>query len=113
MDISSDQILDFIVLQKGLVDDEMEKPACDKLLTRLRNYGLFLSDRHRGIRKMMRDCYPDIIHEFDVWYICKSLAKKIKSVEKNAPGIEKWKSSILNHLWLCSKSCNGNEDELN
>lgn len=117
MDVKTDKIIDFIVLQKGLVAGELEKPACDKLLTRLIekdgiNIDLFLTDRHRGIRKMMREKYDGILHEFDVWHVSKSLAKAIKAVEKKAPTLEGWKPSIINHLWWSSMTCDANDDVL-
>ena len=82
--VKTSKIIDFIVVQKGIITGELEKPACDALLTRLLEYGidikLFLSDRHRGIRKMISEKYSAINHEFDVWHVCKSLGK---SLEKN------------------------------
>lgn len=116
MDVNIEKIIDFIVLQKGMVPGELEKPACDNLLQRVISYGLsivlFLSDRHRGIRKLIRTEYPAITHEFDVWHISKSLAKLIKALSNKAPRLDDWKQSILNHLWWCSQTCGGNEDEL-
>jgi hypothetical protein len=92
MDVNTETIIDFIVLQKGMVAGELEKPACDSLLSRVVSYGLqidlFLSDRHRGIRKLIRTEYPDITHEFDVWHISKSLGKLIKASSKKAPRLD-------------------------
>lgn len=116
MEVDTDKIIDFIVLQKGLVNGELEKPACDQLLSRLIDcelpIKLFLSDRHRGIRKLIRTQYPQITHEFDVWHVCKSLGKRIKTIESKAPGLESWKTSIMNHLWWSSMTCEENEQIL-
>lgn len=69
-----------------MVTDNLEKAACNKMLHKLQNDNilptLFLSDRHREIRLLLRKEFPTIIHEFDVWHIAKSLTKAIKSTEK-------------------------------
>jgi transposase-like protein len=85
MDLETDKILDFIVLQRGQVDGELEKQACDRLLSKFEAKGvkfkLFLSDRHMGIRCMMKQKYSHIEHQFDVWHLAKSLVKRLKSVD--------------------------------
>lgn len=86
MNLHSNQIVDFEIVQKGQVTGELEKAACQKVLHRLQNSDfnveLFLSDRHRGIRCMLRNEFPQVRHQFDVWHLAKSLAKKLKGVEK-------------------------------
>lgn len=115
MDINNGKIVDFVVLQKGQVDGELEKPACEILLERLTKklkVTLFVSDRHRGVRKLMRTKYPSITHEFDVWHLSKSLAKKLKAIGKHSNLILAWSQSIVNHLWWSSKTCDNNEEML-
>ncbi|KAJ8888879.1 hypothetical protein PR048_008373 [Dryococelus australis] len=54
MDVNSGKVVDFVVLRKGQVYGEFEKPACETLLERLPQklkVNLFVSDRHSGIRK--------------------------------------------------------------
>lgn len=73
MDLDSDKIIDFVVLQKGLIVGEA---ACEKVLDRLKekmNITLFLSDRHRGIRKLIRTKYEWMGYQFDIWHMAKSL----------------------------------------
>ena len=38
---------------------------------------VFVSDRHRGIAKWIRENHPTITHYFDQWHIAKSVAKKM------------------------------------
>lgn len=113
MDVHRDKIIDFIVLQKGQISGDLEKPACDKLLSRLLEEGvnieLFLSDRHRGVRKLLRTKFSNICHEFDVWHLAKSLGKKLKEIGKKAPLLQNWKNSIINHLWWSCQTCGGDE----
>lgn len=115
MDIDSGKIVDFVVLQKGQVVGELEKPACETLLNRLLKHikiSLFVSDRHRGIRKMMRTQFGAIIHEFDVWHISKSLTKKLKAAGNEFELIKDWTASVINHLWWSSQTCEGNDEVL-
>ena len=63
------------------------------------NIKLFLSDRHKGVRYLLRTQYPDIEHAFDGWHIPKSLMKMMKALDKNHPEVKAWKASINNHLW--------------
>ncbi|KAJ8885265.1 hypothetical protein PR048_011462 [Dryococelus australis] len=73
---------------------------------------LFVSDRHCGIHKLMRTKYPSITHEFDVWHLSKSLAKKLKAIGKHSYLIQAWSQSIINNLWWSSKACDNNEEML-
>jgi hypothetical protein len=104
MDLHSGLIIDFELLQKGVIKGELEKAACQKLLNKLItqehcNIELFLSDRHKGVRFFLKTHYPNVQHEFDVWHLSKSLMKKLKSLDKRKyPEIEAWKTSINNHL---------------
>ncbi|KAF4514207.1 UNVERIFIED_CONTAM: hypothetical protein B566_EDAN019252 [Ephemera danica] len=117
MDVVTNLIIDFIVIQRGMVEGELEKAACFLLVTRLFSYfgskfSVLLTDRHRGVAKMMRENFPSIEHCYDIWHLAKSIAKKIDSVARKLPLLSAWKSSIINHLWFCAKSCNSNAELL-
>ncbi|XP_063909811.1 uncharacterized protein LOC135127297 [Zophobas morio] len=116
MDLNTTKVIDFMVIQKGMVTGDLEKAACDKILHKLIHEDLkisvFLSDRHRGIRHLLRTKYSELNHQFDVWHMAKNLAKKIKTVEKKAPLLAAWKSSIVNHLWWAAQTCGGDPDLL-
>ena len=117
MDLHSQKVVDFEVVQKGMIKGELEKPGCDRMLEKLVktekcDIKLFLTDRHKGVRWLLRTKYPEITHEFDVWHLSKSLMKKFKGFEKKYPKLHLWKPSINNHLWYCAQSCNGDGDLL-
>ncbi|KAJ8890395.1 hypothetical protein PR048_009903 [Dryococelus australis] len=46
----------------------------------------------------MRTKYPSITHEFDVWCLSKSLAKKLKAIEKHSYLIQAWSQTTEKHL---------------
>ena len=67
---------------------------------------IFISDRHRGIGKWIRECHPKIQHFFDQWHIAKGIVKKVlaASKEKGCKRIAKWTTSVRNHVYWCSTS---------
>lgn len=60
--------------------------------------------------KILRESYPDLQHEFDLWHIVKGIHKKLLSSKQ--PTLVPWVRSIGNHLWYCASTCNGNADKL-
>jgi hypothetical protein len=63
MDIKIKTILDFVLLQRGMVDGDLEKAACEKVLNEMTSklpIKLFLSDRYRDVGIMLGTKYPDI-----------------------------------------------------
>ena len=67
---------------------------------------IFISDRHRGIAKWIREAHPAIKHFFDQWHICKGVIKKMlaASKEKGCEIIQKWTRGVRNHIYWCSIS---------
>ena len=43
---------------------------------------VFISDRHRGVAKWIRECHPQVKHFFDTWHIAKGIAKKMLAASK-------------------------------
>lgn len=92
MDLHTSKIIDFILVQKGMFQGDLERKACELLLENLTNeenmkIKLFLSDRHKGIRYYLRTQHPEIEHEFDLWHLTKSLMKRLKTLEKKHPDV--------------------------
>lgn len=114
MDLKTNKILDFVLCQRGLVEGDLEKAACEKALEKVTKelpaVKLFLSDRHRGVGLLLRTKFPEIHHEFDVWHLAKSLMKKLSTAEKKSKLLSEWKRAITNHLWWSSETCQGNGD---
>jgi hypothetical protein len=114
MDVRTNRIVDFKVMQRKQTAGDLEKAACTALmkdLSSVLDIKLFISDRHRGIALLMRTEHPSIRHEFDVWHMAKSLRKRLAGVN-NSPLISLWQPSIQNHLWWSSQTCGGNDDML-
>lgn len=117
MDLKSEKILDFEVVQRKQVVGDLEKAGCERVLRRLRDgdhvpIKLMATDRHRGIGLLMRTTFPEVHHEFDVWHLAKSLQKKIRALEKKTPQLAQWKAAISHHLWWSSMTCQNNADSL-
>lgn len=67
---------------------------------------VFVSDRHKGIAKWVRECNPSTVHYFDQWHIAKSIVKKLfaASKQKGCEIIGSWIPAVRNHLYWCSTS---------
>ncbi|XP_056425796.1 uncharacterized protein LOC130367402 [Hyla sarda] len=89
----------------------LEKMAFKKTLEELIEKDLHIAkiatDRHVSIRKILREQYPYIEHQFDVWHLAKSVGNKIAAGAKNKANevLNKWIQPIKNHLWWCSRTC--------
>lgn len=90
----------------------MEKHGFRICLDKIEDSGvkveLIATDRHAGIRKLMRVEYPHIKHNFDVWHFAKSVKKKLlaKAKKKDCEDLIAWIQAISNHLWWCCFNCN-------
>ncbi|XP_065067015.1 uncharacterized protein LOC135692760 isoform X2 [Rhopilema esculentum] len=66
----------------------------------------FISDRHRGVAKWIRESLPHVHHYYDIWHVARTLTKKvtIASKERNCEILGTWCSTIRNHLYWCATS---------
>lgn len=73
------------------------KNVMDRMISEGLEVGIFASDRHVGIRKMLRENCSDIIQQFDVWHYGKSIKKKlsIASQKKFGKEIVPWIDKIV------------------
>ena len=55
---------------------------------------------------MMRESYPHIKHEYDLWQIAKGLKKKL--IASKNQELTPWVRSIRNHLWYAAATCDSN-----
>ncbi|XP_072022164.1 uncharacterized protein [Amphiura filiformis] len=119
MDMDTDLIVDMEVVQKTEVtsSNAMEKEGCRRLLDRLEGEMLIdvlATDRHLGIQKMMREDYDYINHQYDVWHLAKSVAKKLrqKAQKRDCGELMDWIPAIKTHLWWAAASCGGDAEEM-
>ncbi|XP_073721471.1 uncharacterized protein [Misgurnus anguillicaudatus] len=81
MDESNKQIVAFELMQVSQASSSvaMEPLAFKKGLEKILDEGIDVkvvtTDRHPSIRKIMREEYPQIIHQFDPWHVAKGLKK--------------------------------------
>ena len=120
MNIDGNEIIDFRVVHKGQVANSslMEKEGLKIVLARLQDSGVIkkslATDRHKQIRKYMREEHQEIKHQFDVWHVTKSIKKKLVAAanKKENQDLMPWIKSIINHFWWCCASCKGDVIEL-
>ncbi|XP_056406023.1 uncharacterized protein LOC130297504 [Hyla sarda] len=113
MDADSKKICAFHVqqLEPNTTSVGLEKIAFRKTLQQLLDKDLEIStiatDRHVSIRKILREEFPYIDHEFDVWHFAKSVGNKLAAgaKNKNTQVLHSWIQPVKNHLWWCSRTC--------
>eukprot|EP00057_Strongylocentrotus_purpuratus_P007988 XP_011662462.1 PREDICTED: uncharacterized protein LOC105437502 [Strongylocentrotus purpuratus] len=90
------------------------KRALDELLQAGCSVATVATDRHTGIRKLVREEYARIDHQFDIWHMTKSVVKKLtaKSKQKENEGLGPWIRAVTNHLWWAATNCKGDEELL-
>ncbi len=56
------------------------------------NIRVFITDRHRGIAKWIREQKPSTSHFYDIWHVARSIQKVLLklSKEKGCERIAKW-----------------------
>jgi len=95
---------------------KMEKLGLERSLQFVIGTGITIkvlaTDRHLGIQAFMKDEYPQIEHQFDVWHVAKSVKKKLtqKASKKEASDLLPWIPSISNHLYWSAQSSEGDPD---
>lgn len=88
----------------------MELEGCKLCFQYLMKVGLaikvFVSDRHRGIAKWIREKQPTVKHYFDQWHVAKGLVKKLLAASKlkGCEVISEWIKGVKNHIFWCSTS---------
>ena len=96
----------------------MELEGAKRSFGFLKSVGLsisvFISDRHRGIAKWIRESQPRCAHFFDIWHIARSIGKAMIKVskEKGCEKIGDWVKGVRNHLYWCVTSTKQGFQEL-
>ncbi|XP_056128559.1 uncharacterized protein LOC130106453 [Rhinichthys klamathensis goyatoka] len=120
MDDSTNQIVGFELMQVSQASSSvaMEPLAFKKALEKILDEGIDVkvvtTDRHPSIRKIMREEYPSIIHQFDPWHVAKGFKKKMvaASNRKEYKDLSPWVRSVSNHMWWSCCTSKGDAQEL-
>lgn len=90
--------------------NQMELEGAKRCFAFLKTAGVpintFVSDRHSGIAKWMREHQQDTKHYSDIWHLARSVAKKMlkASKVKGCEIILHWIKGVRNHLYWCATS---------
>nr|XP_055071078.1 uncharacterized protein si:dkeyp-30e7.2 isoform X1 [Misgurnus anguillicaudatus] len=120
MDDFTNQIVTFELIQVTQAKSSvaMEPMGFKKGLEKLLDEGIHVkvvtTDRHPSIRKIMREDFPNIEHQFDPWHTAKAIKKKLvlASNRKNCMDLAPWIKSVSNHMWWSCSSSKGDTKEL-
>ncbi|XP_069833049.1 uncharacterized protein [Dendropsophus ebraccatus] len=120
MDVKTQKILAFDIQQLcgGAKSAGLKKIACKKALDYLLredlNVRILCTDRHASIRKMIKDVYSAIVHEYDVHHVAKSIGKKLlmASKRKNCEELAHWIGPAKNHLCWSANNCSQDPNKL-
>ncbi|KAJ8049969.1 hypothetical protein HOLleu_02957 [Holothuria leucospilota] len=121
MDIETEKVVDFELVQVSETGSsvKMEAVGFDRCFSRVLNdhkleTEKFASDRHVSIRKLMKDNYKGVKHNFDVFHLAKNISSKLRKIakKKGNEDIECWIKSINNHVRWCSRNCGKDPSKL-
>lgn len=120
MDSETDKILEFFIAHVSNAGNSqrMEPYAFKKVLDMILEMGVIIStlttDRHKSVKKLMKEKYKDILHQFDVWHFSKNIKSVLREAtkKKKYESLNPWTKSIINHFWWSCKTCEGNADIL-
>ncbi len=93
----------------------MELRGFTECLAILEDHGInvtgIATDRHVQIAAFMKHERPDLMHQFDVFHVAKSITKSLRQVaqKKSNEQLLPWIQSVSNHLWWSCKTCQGDE----
>ncbi|XP_065195097.1 uncharacterized protein LOC135826412 [Sycon ciliatum] len=95
----------------------MEKAGFIRVLDRCKEalaVDVVVTDRSPSIKATIRDQYPGICHQFDVWHFAKNVASKLRSAchRKSHAPLLAWIPAIISHFWWCCSNCDGSADLL-
>ena len=120
MNESNNEIIDYFIahVRNAGNSQNMEKYGLKYLLeyftARGININTITTDQHIQIRKFLREEYPDICHQYDIWHKSKNIRKKLEKVAKKKAfqDLKPWLKSIINHFWWSCANCGGDVDKL-
>ncbi|KAM4697727.1 LOW QUALITY PROTEIN: uncharacterized protein WCC33_013324 [Rhinophrynus dorsalis] len=118
MDLSSKKIVDFETSPlAGCSPFSIEKTfqSClDRILDEELDVHIVATDCNAGIKKLIREKYAFINHQYNIWHYVKGLKKDLVTASKvrECEDIASWIHPIINHFWWSVKTCGGDETML-
>ena len=124
MDMKTNKLVDRETVQVSEVSSSnaMEKVECRRVLDRIEQrlpVNILATDQHLGIQKMVCKKFDFAQHQYDVWHLAKSVAKKKKKKKKwqkaKNKGCEQlmpWIPAIKTYLWWSAVTCEGNAQNI-
>ncbi|KAG0423115.1 hypothetical protein HPB47_001081 [Ixodes persulcatus] len=118
MEMNINRIIHFEIVQSTEVksSSHMEKEGLKRSLDNMINQGLtigmLVTDRHIGVKAMMKSDYSDTRHRFDAWHLAKgkdALPYWEMSKGKNKILLS-WLKSIRSHVYWCAQTSGDNGD---
>ncbi|XP_063287038.1 uncharacterized protein LOC134572165 isoform X2 [Pelobates fuscus] len=96
----------------------VESKAFRKCVQQVHRDGLKIAylatDKNLGIKKIMREEYNNIKHQFDIWQYCKSLQRKLSTITKQRHyrDLAPWNTAIVKHMRIACCTSKGNVELL-
>ncbi|XP_075693301.1 uncharacterized protein LOC142660564 [Rhinoderma darwinii] len=120
MDVASKKMCSFSVERvtpqvtlAGLEKIGFQK-AIGELQTMNADVKMIVTDRNVAIQEILKENYPGIVHQFDLWHLSKSIGNEVllAAKHKDCEILSQWVEAIRNHIWWCSCTCSKNPDLL-
>lgn len=120
MDSQTNVIVTFSLKQvkEDVSSVELEALGCYDALTELLHHHVILkvfgTDSSTSVAKVLRECFPEISHDRDVYHVEKRIKKLLvqKANQRGNNILFAWIKPILNQLWWAAQNCNENKTEL-
>ncbi|KAM4017528.1 uncharacterized protein ACNLHF_007164 isoform 1-T3 [Anomaloglossus baeobatrachus] len=120
MDVASKKICSFSVepVTPEVTSETPEKIGFQKTMGDLQTMNadvkMIVTDRSVAVQEILKDNYPSIVHQIDLWHLSKSIGNEVllAAKQKDCEVLYEWVEAIRNHIWWSSCTCCKNPDML-
>ncbi|KAM4017527.1 uncharacterized protein ACNLHF_007163 [Anomaloglossus baeobatrachus] len=120
MDVRSKKICSFSVepVTPEVTSETQEKIGFQKTMGDLQTMNadvkMIVTDRSVTVQEILKDNYPSIVHQIDLWHLSKSIGNEVllAAKQKDCEVLYEWVEAIRNHIWWSSCTCCKNPDML-